>query len=168
MNEKQKIMVRQLVDWRAAIISGIFSGLAAFCLNILLSSLLLDSPWVFVRIIASLILGKGVLPPPVDFTWGIFISAAFLHLFIGIIYTCLVAVVIHQWGIIISFIGGALLGLAFYTINFYAFSILFPWFYAFRNWAFLVTHVIFGALAGSIYELLEVEKFIPIKQEGEE
>jgi hypothetical protein len=164
MKTDQRIIMRQLVDWRAAMIAGIISGLFAFFLHITLSAFLLDSPWVFLRITASLLLGKNVLPPPADFSWGFFLTAAGIHIVLGLIYASLIAVVIHQWGILISFLGGALIGLALYTINFYAFSMLFPWFYAFRSWAFLVVHVLFGAMAGSVYELLEVEKYVEIKQ----
>jgi hypothetical protein len=165
MNTISGIKVRQLVDWRAAAIAGTISGFIALGMNILLSAVVLDSPWVFIRIIASLVLGKAILPPPINLTSGVFLAALLIHLGLGLIYTALIAAVIHQWGILISLAGGALMGLAFYTINFYFFSILFPWFFAFRNWGFLLTHIVFGAVAGGIYEWLEVEKYIEIRDE---
>ncbi len=165
MDTKSGIKVRQLIDWRAAAIAGIISGFIALGMNILLSALVLDSPWVFIRIVSSLIMGKTILPPPVEFSSVIFLAALLIHVALGLIYTALIAAVIHQWGILISLAGGALMGLAFYTINFYFFSLLFPWFFAFRNWGFLLTHVVFGAIAGGIYEWLEVEKYVEIREE---
>ncbi len=165
MNESKPIKVRQLVDWRAAGISGILSGAFALLLNIILSSFLLDSPWVFIRIIASLLFGRSIMPPPAGFSAEALLAAAGIHLLLGLLYSAIIAIVIHQWGILISFFGGAALGLAFYTINFYFFTIAFPWFYAFRSWAFLVTHILFGAFAGSVYEWLEIEQYVEIENE---
>ncbi len=165
MQKKDRIQVRQLVDWRAAFIAGAIAGVISLASNILISNWLLDSPWLFIRIIASVLLGEGVLPPPDDFSWSILAAGFGIHLIISVILAGLIAAVVHQWGIIISFIGGALMGLAFYAINFYTLSILFPWFYTFRSWIFLVLHVLYGAFTGSIYELIEVERYPPIEQE---
>jgi len=166
MKTIRNVRVRQLVDWRAAGIAGIVAGIISLITNILISAWLLDSPWLFLRIIASIILGKGVLPPPDSFSLSVFLSGLLIHLLLSVIFSCLIAVVVHQWGFIISFFGGALMGLAFYVINFYTFSILFPWFYAFRSWIFLLMHVLLGAFAGSIYEILEVEKYVEIEKGG--
>ena len=67
---------------------------------------------------------------------------------------------IYRWGLIIGFFGGGLLGLALYVINFYSLSYFFPWFYAYRSWVMVVSHIVFGALAGGLYELLEVEEYV--------
>jgi len=162
-NPKQ-VRLRQLVDWHAAIISGLIGGGISLLTNILISWRVLGSPWLFVRIIASLALGKGVLPPPDDFSLSVLLAALGIHLVLSVIYALLIAAVVHQWGMIISFLGGALMGLAFYAINFYAFTFLFPWFYAFRGWIFLVMYILLGAFAGSVYELLEVERYSPIEE----
>jgi hypothetical protein len=165
MQKKDRIQVRQLVDWRAAIIAGAIAGIISLASNILISNWLLDSPWLFIRIIASVLLGEGVLPPPDDFSWSILAAGFGIHLIISVFLASLIAAVVHQWGILISFVGGALMGLAFYAINFYTLSILFPWFYTFRSWIFLVLHVLYGAFTGSIYELIEVERYTPVEQE---
>ena len=165
MKKTERIQVRQLVDWRAAIVAGAIGGLISLVCNVLISSWLLDSPWLFIRIIASILLGEGVLPPPDTFSWGILAAGFGIHLFISIVLSGLIAAVVHQWGFLISFVGGALMGLAFYAINFYTLSILFPWFYTFRSWIFLVLHVLYGAFTGSIYEMIEVERYVPVEEE---
>jgi hypothetical protein len=53
--------------------------------------------------------------------------------------------------------------LAIYAINFFAISYFVPWFFPLRSWILLLSHVLFGALAGGIYELLEEEEFVPVK-----
>ena len=166
MESIRKIRVRQLVDWKAAMIAGLAGGLISFTSNIILSSCLLDSPWLLTRIISSIPLGEAVLPPPASFSWTVLLASLFIHLLLSLIFAGLIAVVVHQWGIIISFIGGALMGLAFYAIAFYTFSILFPWFFTFRNWIFLVMYILYGAFTGGVYELLEVEKYVEVKEGG--
>ena len=166
MKSIRNIKVRQLVDWKAAMAAGLAGGLVSFTSNILLSSWVLGSTWLLTKIIASILLGEAMLPPPADFSWPVLFSSLLIHLLLSVIFASLIAIVVHQWGIIISFLGGAMMGLAFYTIAFYTFSILFPWFFAFRSWIFLVMYVLYGAFTGSVYELLEVEKYVEIKTGG--
>jgi hypothetical protein len=166
MKNIRNIKVRQLVDWKAAIIAGLAGGLVSLATNIILSSRLLENPWVLIRIIASILMGEGVLPPPANFDWSVFLISLFIHLLLSVVFASLIAIVVHQWGIIISFIGGALMGLAFYAIAFYTFSMLYPWFFTFRSWIFLVMYILYGAFTGSVYELLEVEKYVEIKEGG--
>jgi hypothetical protein len=164
MKHIRNIKVRQLVDWKAAFFAGLAGGLISFTTNIILSLWLLKSPWLITRIIASFLMGKSVLPPPSSFSLVVFFVSLFIHLMLSIIFSDLIAIVVHQWGIIVSFIGGALMGLAFYAIAFYSFSMLYPWFYTFRSWIFLIMYILYGAFTGSVYELLEIEKYEVIKE----
>jgi hypothetical protein len=70
------------------------------------------------------------------------------------------ALIIHRWGIIVGFLGGALFGLALFGINLFALAELFDWFYPLRSLSFLLLHVFFGALAGGLYELWERDRFV--------
>ena len=161
MNLRVRENMRQLIDWSAALWASLISGLIFFLLNILLSYIAVGSPWIYVRVIASIIMGPEVLPPPASFDFPIFMVGTLLHFFFSFIFAILIDVSIYRWGIVIGIIGGGLLGLAFYTINFYAVSYYFPWIFPFRSWMILTSHIVFGALAGGIYELLEVEEFVP-------
>jgi len=55
-------------------------------------------------------------------------------------------------------LGGATFGLGIYLVNFYFLSYFLPWFFALSSWPFVITHILFGAIAGGIYEILEVEE----------
>ena len=154
--------LRQVVDWEAAIWAGVISGALILILNIILSWIYLGSPWLPIRLTASILLGERALPPPTSFDFTIFIIALIVHFMLAILYGCLIAVAIFRWGLLVSFIGGAALGLAIYIINFFAISCFFPWFFPMRSWIILLSHILFGALAGVIYELLEDEEFIPV------
>lgn len=157
--------MRQLVDWGAAFWAGLISGVISFALILIISGIVLGSPWYVTRLEGSILLGPSVLPPPTSFDPAIFLMALVVHLVLAVLFTMLVAVIVHKYGIIISVIGGALIGLALYGINYYSLSYFFPWFYQFRSWMFLVEHIVFGAIAGGLYELFEVEVFVPERNE---
>ncbi len=152
---------RQLVDWRAAIIAGLIAGVAFFLLQMALTAQLLGTPWVFARMTAAMVLGRGVLPPPATFDAGVVAVAFGLHMLLALTYTALIAFILHRWGLLVGIVGGALLGLALFAINFGTMAWCFPWFLDLKGGIVLVSHVVFGALAGGVYELLEVERFVP-------
>jgi hypothetical protein len=156
--------MRQVVDWKAAVWAGVISGILFLILNSALTGFTLGSPWVYSRLIASVIMGSGVMPPPVTFDAGIFAVALVVNFVLSVAFACLLAVIIHRWGLVVGLLGGAVFGLALYLINFYTLSYFFPWVYPFRSWMMLTSHVLFGAAAGSIYELLEVEEFVPVRE----
>jgi hypothetical protein len=155
--------MRQVMDWSAAIWAGAISGVIYLILNMILTSAYTGSPWLPVRLIASIMMGQGVLPPPASFDAVIFIIAFVLHICLSIGYACLIAGILHRWGLLVGFLGGAAIGAGIYLINFYSVSYFFPWFFPLRSWIVLLSHVLFGGLAGGIYELLEREEYEKVK-----
>ncbi|MEN8241623.1 MAG: hypothetical protein ABFS17_06860 [Chloroflexota bacterium] len=160
MNLGTKEKLKQLMDWSAALWGGFISGIVFFVVNILLSQIVLGSPWVYLRIIASIIMGPRILPPPATFDIQVFFAALIVHFAISIIGAIIISFAVYRWGLIVGFIGGGVLGLAFYVINFYALSFFFPWVFPYRSWIMMASHIVYGALAGGIYELLEIEEFV--------
>jgi hypothetical protein len=150
---------RKIVDFRAVFWAGLVSGLVFLVVNMILSLLFLGTPWIFIRMVAALLLGQDVLPPPASFDPAIFIVALVIHLLLSLVFTTVLALMIHKWGLLVGIIGGALFGLALYAINIYTFSFFFPWFFSLRSWIILLSHVFYGATAGGMYEALEVERF---------
>ena len=153
--------VRHLMDWKAAVIAGLIAG-AIFLLVLLVAYPLVTggTPWTVFRFMGAIILGESVLPPPSTFDAGVVVTAVLLHFILSVIYTLVLAFIVHRWGILITVIGGALFGLALYLINFFTFTMFFPWFYPARAWPFSVVHILFGAIAGGVYELLEKDVFV--------
>ena len=158
-----KQRLRQVMDWSAAIWAGLIAGMVFLVASMILTTIYVGSPWVVPRLIASLALGTGVLPPPASFDLGIAVVAVAFHLLFAVAVTLLISGTLHRWGLVVGILGGAVFGLAIYLINFYALSYLVPWFFSMKSWIMLLSHVLFGALAGGIYEALEVEKFVPVE-----
>ena len=151
----------QVMDWRAAIVSGLIVGVAALLIPLIAYPLITGgTPWTVFRFIAGIALGSGVLPPPTTFDALSVVVGLAIHLALSVIYTVVLALIIHRWGILIGLLVGALFGVALFLINLFTFARLFEWFYPLRSWPFLLLHVFFGAAAGGLYELLERDRYV--------
>lgn len=153
--------LRQLVDWRAAAWAGLASGVFSLVVNSILTGLTLGSPWLFTQMAAGILLGGAVLEGAATPTFATVLAGLLVHLALSLAFAALLAFIIHRWGMAVGVLGGAAFGLALYAINIYTLSAFFPWFYGLRNWMMLASHVVYGALAGGLYELWEVEVFVP-------
>jgi hypothetical protein len=151
--------LRQVVDVRAALIAGVVSGILFLVIAALVTTNALGTPVSVVRLFASIVLGQGILDPTADVTPVAWLAALVVHLLFSVGFGLLVAYVVHRWGFLIGIVGGGLLGLALYFINFYSLSLLFPWFFPFRSTLMLGMHILFGAVTGGLYELLENEQY---------
>jgi hypothetical protein len=158
--------LRQVVDWQAAAWAGVASGVGHLVTTMLLSAVVLNNPWVYVRFMAALPLGESVLPPPATPTVGLVLVGLLVHMVLSIGFALLIATVIHRWGLLVGIVGGGILGIAIYVINFFALSLIFPWVYPFRSWIILAGHIAFGMLAGGVYEALEEERYVPVRGEA--
>jgi hypothetical protein len=151
---------RLLVDWSAAFQAGLIAGTVFLFVNLILGPMAYGgNVWVWIRLLASPILGPEILAPPATFHAGALAAALVFQYGLAIIYTVTIAYVLHRWGLWVGILGGALIGLAFYAIDFYTLTYFFPWFWALGGWVMALSHVLFGAFAGGVYELLEVEEW---------
>ena len=156
--------MQQLVDWRAAVQAALLAGTMFLLLNLFMVPYIVGgSAGVSMRLTASILLGPDILAPPADFTLMATLIALLVHYAISLASGLLLAYIIHRGGLIAGILVGALFGAALYFINFYTFTVLFPWFFAFRSLPLFLTHMVFGALAGGLYEALEVEEFVPVE-----
>jgi len=123
------------LDWKAATWSGIIAGFVFLVLEMLMVPIFGGgSPWGPPRMIAAIVLGEGVLPPPPTFSAGIVAVAMVLHFVLSIVYALIFALVINRLGLGTALAIGAAGGLILYLVNFYGFTALFPWFAMARNW----------------------------------
>ncbi len=162
---KQSSRMRQVMDWSAALWAGLIASVVFFLLNIFLVPVLLGgNMWIIIRLFASIFLGESILAPPATFDSTALLVAIITNVILSVGFTFIIAFSLHRWGTFIGIIGGAIFGLAIYLINFYSVSYFFPWFFALGSWPFVLTHIIFGAIAGGVYELLEVEEFESVEE----
>lgn len=150
-----------IMDWRAAVIAGVVAGALTMLLwMILWATVTGGSVWTPFHHVAAILLGESVLSPSQTLDLRVILAGAVVHLALAVLYTLLLAFIIHRWELLVGILGGALFGLALYLINYYTFSILFPWFFPLRSWIALVGHIFFGAVAGGLYELMERDVYV--------
>jgi hypothetical protein len=151
----------QVMDWRAAVLAGLAAGAATLLILLVAYPLITGgTPWTVFRFIGGIALGSAVLPPPTTFDLPSAVIGTAIHLVLSVIYTTVLALIIHRWGIAVGLLGGALFGIGLFLINLFTFTSLFDWFAALRSWSFLLLHIFFGAAAGGLYELLERDRYV--------
>ena len=114
-----------------------------------------ESAWGPPRMIAAIVMGTGVLPPPATFDAGVMFMALLVHFVLSILYVGIFALLAARMTMGAAIATGAGLGLVLYLINFYGFTALFPWFAEARNWISIFAHIVFGAVAGWTYKAFE-------------
>jgi hypothetical protein len=153
------------VDWTAALWAGVLSGVLFILLNLVFIPIFIGgNVWVVIRLFASILLGEGVLAPPATFDPGALLVALLTNLLLSVLYALLLSFIIHRGGLIGGIVGGAVFGVALFGINFFTLTYFFPWFFAMRNWVFVVAHIIYGAVTGGVYEALEIEEYVPVEE----
>lgn len=151
------ISSRRRYNWKAAIAAGIIAGAVFIILEMVLVPVAgLGTPWEPIRMIAAIVLGPDVLPPPDTFSLPIFMVAMLLHFSLSIFYATIYAAIWHGFlrlgARLPTTLPTGLFGLVIYLINFYGFTALFPWFAQARNWISILTHVTWGFILPVAYE----------------
>lgn len=159
--------LRQVVDGRAATYAGLLAG-TGFLIGQLfvLPRFEGGNLWVRLRYLASPLFGDSILAPPATYDARALVFGIGLSLAVSFGSALLLALIIHRWGLPVGILGGFLFGSGLYFINFYSLTIWFPWLWALHGTPQWILHVIFGASAGGLYELFEVESFEMIDSTG--
>lgn len=135
------------------VLSGLFAGTIATIAQLvlwwladipILATLLRDA-----RLTAAMVMGSGVLAPPLTAQWEIFMVATLVHFGLSTLYAILPALLARHLGTLGALAFGVSYGLAIYAINLHGFTAFFPWFAVSRDWITLAAHAVFGvALVG--------------------
>jgi uncharacterized membrane protein YagU involved in acid resistance len=149
----QGTLARHGVDWRAAVWAGVIAGIVFMMLEMVMVPLFLGaSGWGPPRMIAAIVMGRAVLPPPASFDLGVMMVALIVHLVLSIVFALILAWLINRKGTGAALLIGAAFGLLIYLVNFYGFTAAFPWFAQARNWVSVFAHVVFGFVAAWAYK----------------
>ena len=145
--------IQKNVTWRAIPVAGLAGGSVFLLTNVVLSPLVLDvNPTLLLRYFAALVLGADVLT---DTSTSAIIVGILVHYAFSMIFALVIAIVIHRWGLAVGIIGGAILGLSIYSINLYTMTKYAEWFFAMNSSVLLLSHVLYGAVVGGVYEMLD-------------
>ncbi len=146
--------VHEITDWKAAVWAGVIAGVVFMMAEMMLVWLFMgQSPWGPPRMMAAMVLGRDVLPPPADFSLTAMMTAMMIHLPLSAVYGAIIGWLVHRFDMVAAVLIGMVFGVvAIYAVNFYLIApAMFPWFVEARNWVGLVAHAMFGIVAAAVY-----------------
>ncbi len=142
------------VDWSAAIWAGVIGGVVFMMMEMMLMPMFGFAPgmWAPPRMIAAVALGKDVLPPPATFDLTVVMVAMMIHFATSIMLAIAIAYISRGKSMATAMMVGVVASMAIYGFVFYIMSsVAWPWFAMARNWVSVVTHIVFGMIAGAWY-----------------
>lgn len=150
-------MSERSIDWKAAISAGLIAGVVFMMIEMgLVATIGGGSPWGPPRMIAAMVMGESVLPPPASFELMVMMVAMMVHLALSIALGVILGWVISHWrlSLVTSLVVGTIFGLLVYFINFYGMTAIFPWFAMARNAISIFAHAMFGLVLGWAYHAI--------------
>ncbi|TDX22140.1 hypothetical protein DFO67_13123 [Modicisalibacter xianhensis] len=147
----KSLMGEHRLSGKGIVWSGLLAGIVFMMLEMLMVwAFLGNSPWGPPRMIAAIVMGRDVLPPPANFAIGIMMLAMAIHFMLSWVYALVYGWVFGGLKLGMALLAGAVFGLAIYLLNFYGFTAVWPWFANARTWISIFAHLMFGiVLAGS-------------------
>ena len=103
---------------KAGALAGLIAGGAFMMMEMVLVALSGASPWGPPRMIAAIVMGEGVLPPPATFDLMVLMAAMAVHFMLSIVIGLAFALIASRFGWLMAVIVGAAVGLGLYVVNF--------------------------------------------------
>lgn len=140
------------INYPRAIVAGLVAGLVFAIMEMaLVATALGGSAWAPPRMMAAIVMGTDVLPPPASFDAVIVTIGMIVHFVLSAILGIVIALIVGRMSLGAGVAVGVLLGLVIYLVNFYGFTAAFPWFANARNWVTIVSHLVFGGVTAGYY-----------------
>ncbi|MDC0886208.1 hypothetical protein OAS19_00240 [Altererythrobacter sp.] len=145
--------MKTAVGLKPAIISGVLAGIVFLMAEMVMLAMAGQSPFGPPRMMAAMVMGEGVLPPPATFDLMIMMVAMAVHMILSIAFAFVFGVIYSRMGrsMAVALLFGAVFGLVMYFLNFYVMTAVFPWFEMARGMIGIVGHVMFGLVLGWAY-----------------
>ncbi len=141
----------------AVIWASLIAGAVFLAMEMMLIMLAGDgNVWGPPRMMAAIVMGTDVLPPPATMDLPIVMVGMMVHFALSVVLGIILGLGISSMGIgmVPAVLLGGVFGLITYGVNFYGFTALFPWFEMARTWITVASHIIFGAVLGGVYRAM--------------
>lgn len=138
---------------KPAVAAGLIAGIVFLMAEMALLAMSGQSPFGPPRMMAAMVMGESVLPPPATFDMGIMMVAMMVHFMLSIV-TAFVFGALYKMvprGLLTALVLGVLFGIAFYFFAFYAMTTVWPWFAMARGMISIAGHMLFGLALGWVY-----------------
>ena len=145
---------RMPFGWSAVIGAGVIASVVFQLLEFVLIPLTGGGrPWGPARMIAAMVMGPGALSGPAP-ELEMWIVALVVDVALAIAYTAVLSFMIRRWQLGRAIVVGAVFGAVLYLVNFYGFTMVYPWFAIGRKGVTLFTHIAFSVTAVMAYKNL--------------
>lgn len=135
------------------VVPGVIAGALKLLVELALAPGFVASPWGRFRMIAAIVLGRSALVPT-TFDLGVVVLALAIHFALSIAYAAVLVLVLRRLVLWSALPIGILFGLLLYVLNFYVFTLIFPWFAAMRTGMQLIAHAVFGGAIAASFEAM--------------
>ncbi len=156
------------LNWKAVIWASIVAGIVFMMLEMaLVATIGGQSPWGPPRMIAAIVMGESVLPPPATFDAGIMMVAMMIHFATSILLGVILGWAVSQWkmSLATAIIAGTIFGLLIYFVNFYLMTAVFPWFAMARGGIAAFAHAMFGFVLGWVYHAVASREWAGVRDD---
>lgn len=135
---------------KPVVIAGILAGIAFLMAEMIMLSMSGQSPFGPPRMMAAMVMGPEVLPPPATFDLMIMMVAMMVHMVLSIMSAFVFGLIYTRMGRSLpkALTLGAVFGLIMYFVAFYLGTAIWPWFEMARGLISIIGHVIFGFVLG--------------------
>lgn len=142
--------MKNSLGWKPVVYSGIIAGVVFLMAEMLMLVMAGQSPFGPPRMMAAIVMGEGVLPPPASFDLMIMIVAMMVHLMLSIAFAFVFGLIYKMFdrSATTAIMLGAAFGLVMYFVNFYVMTGIWPWFAMARGMISIIGHVLYGAALG--------------------
>jgi uncharacterized membrane protein YagU involved in acid resistance len=136
---------------KTAVVAGLAAGLIFLMVEMILVPVTGGAPFGPPRMMAAIVMGQSVLPPPATFDAAIFAVAMIVHFVLSIVLGLIWGLIGGRFSGATALAAGGAFGLIIYLVNFYGMTAVFPWFAMARNWVTILAHIIFGLSLAGVY-----------------
>jgi hypothetical protein len=142
--------------WRVSLYSGLIAGLVSLIVETPFVWFINDqTPWLAARMTAAMLLGPDAMSPPATFDLWLVALAFAIHIALSVVYALTLGAVVQGMPTANAAYAGGMFGIVLYFINLHVIApAFFPWFIELRNVISLISHIVFGAIAGGCYVFL--------------
>lgn len=146
--------------FKTVVVSGIIAGIVFLMAEMLMLALTGQSPFGPPRMMAAIVMGTEVLPPPATFDMGIMMVAMMVHFVMSVIAAFVFGIIYKMFArnLVTALLLGAVYGLLFYFIAFYVMTGIWPWFAMARGMIGIIGHLLFGLVLGAAFHKLSGNK----------
>lgn len=151
----------EVLDLPAAAVAGLVAGLLYIVVQVVLHLISVGAgAGPALRHAAATLLGRWSTPNPDSFPLVATMVAVLVHFLAAVALALILVLIVRRRRLLLTVTAGLAFGLVLYLVVSYGLQARLAWLADYRGWTSLVAYLIYGGLAGALYELLERDRIV--------